>query len=358
MKILYGIQGTGNGHLARARALVPALREQGIDIDFIFSGRLEKEYFDMEIFGDNCRFFDGLTFVTERGRLKKFKTLIHNNLIRFVKNIAELNTTEYDLIISDFEPVTAWSARIKKVPSIGISHQCAFDFSVPKVPGHYLEQLIMRYFAPTHHRVGLHWHHFNYPIFPPIIKINEARPTIENKILVYMGFEPLDDIISFVSGFSEYDFHIYAKVSEQQSLGHVTVHPLNHDNFHRDLTDAAGVISNAGFELSSECIALGKKLLIKPLNGQYEQICNALALQKLKRATIIDSFDQRILAQWLEGTPHKPVTYPKVSDAIAKWIKSGNWSDTQSLVDQLWQSMPEAGIQGKLNTPIEMDVIY
>ncbi|MEZ9793074.1 glycosyltransferase family protein, partial [Vibrio splendidus] len=39
MKILYGVQGTGNGHIARARAMAVAFRQQNIDVDFLFSGR-------------------------------------------------------------------------------------------------------------------------------------------------------------------------------------------------------------------------------------------------------------------------------------------------------------------------------
>ncbi|MGL5401221.1 MAG: glycosyltransferase family protein, partial [Plesiomonas shigelloides] len=51
MKLLYGIQGTGNGHLSRARELVPALRAQGIRVDVLCSGRAADAYFDMQVFG-------------------------------------------------------------------------------------------------------------------------------------------------------------------------------------------------------------------------------------------------------------------------------------------------------------------
>ena len=37
MKILYAIQGTGNGHIARAEDIVPILRQHG-DIDLFVSG--------------------------------------------------------------------------------------------------------------------------------------------------------------------------------------------------------------------------------------------------------------------------------------------------------------------------------
>ena len=37
MKILYAIQGTGNGHISRARDIIPLLREKG-EVDILVSG--------------------------------------------------------------------------------------------------------------------------------------------------------------------------------------------------------------------------------------------------------------------------------------------------------------------------------
>ena len=37
MKILYAIQGTGNGHISRARDFIPAL-QQFADVDILISG--------------------------------------------------------------------------------------------------------------------------------------------------------------------------------------------------------------------------------------------------------------------------------------------------------------------------------
>ena len=37
MKILYGIQGTGNGHLSRAEEIVPVLKSMA-DVDVLISG--------------------------------------------------------------------------------------------------------------------------------------------------------------------------------------------------------------------------------------------------------------------------------------------------------------------------------
>ena len=46
MKILYGIQGTGNGHVTRARVMANAFKQMGVEVDYVFSGRAQQNYFD------------------------------------------------------------------------------------------------------------------------------------------------------------------------------------------------------------------------------------------------------------------------------------------------------------------------
>jgi len=336
MKVLYGIQGTGNGHLARARALVPALRDAGIDMDFVFTGRPREDYFNMELFeGYGC--YRGLSLIVERGKLKHLQTMTRNNIFEFAGDLGRLNTRDYDLVITDFEPLTAWAAKLQGTPSIGISHQKAFDYAVPKVSGYWGSRAILRSFAPTAMRVGLHWHHFKQPVLPPLIEPMRPRQQVANKILVYMGFEAVDDIVQFLKPFDKYTFLVYAPVVRETQLGHIHIKPLSHTEFHRDLLDCFGDISNAGFELSSECLALGKKLLIKPLLGQYEQLCNALALQSLNRGTIIESLDHRMLQKWLELPGHERILYPNVAAGLATWIKEGCQQSLQDLAANMWE---------------------
>ena len=75
MRILYGVQGTGNGHIARARVMAKAFAlKDNVEVDFVFSGREPSKYFDMEVFG-SYRTLQGLTFFTENGAVNKWKTL-------------------------------------------------------------------------------------------------------------------------------------------------------------------------------------------------------------------------------------------------------------------------------------------
>ena len=41
------------------------------------------------------------------------------------------------------------------------------------------------------------------------------------------------------------------------------------------------IICGAGFETPAEALYLGKKMMVMPIKGQYEQRCNAVALERL-----------------------------------------------------------------------------
>jgi UDP-N-acetylglucosamine:LPS N-acetylglucosamine transferase len=57
--------------------------------------------------------------------------------------------------------------------------------------------------------------------------------------------------------------------------------PISNEGFTKSMIESAGVITGAGFETPAEALYLGKKLICLPIRGQYEQLCNAAALEKL-----------------------------------------------------------------------------
>jgi hypothetical protein len=66
-----------------------------------------------------------------------------------------------------------------------------------------------------------------------------------------------------------------------------------------------GVVTSAGFETCAEAMYLGKKLLVIPIRNQYEQACNAAALEQLGVHVIWNigpDFSSRI-NQWLTDAP-------------------------------------------------------
>ena len=341
MNILYGIQTTGNGHISRSKLMISALKAEGHSVTTLFSGLGRSSFWNYDEFTpfNESR---GLTFVTENGQINYLKTTLDAKLIELAKDIKNLDVSGYDAVISDFEPITAWAARRQKVVSIGISHQEAFHYDIPKRQGNSLARLIMKHYAPTQLGLGLHWHHFNQPILPPIIEANlePLLTTNESMILVYLPFEERSLIIHLLQPFTDHLFHFYTDVSQQEQHGNVRLHPFNRQNFMTDLRSCAGVICQAGFELPSEALHLGKKLLVKPVKRQYEQMSNATALSQYGLGFSMEQLDIKTIASFLAAPAAHPKTYPNVAQAIAQWIGTADLSSPQAhrvLIDALWQ---------------------
>ena len=115
----------------------------------------------------------------------------------------------------------------------------------------------------------------------------------KGKILVYLPFESLNEIIEFIKPFRKFNFAVYHDIKEGVKIDNIQLKPFSKFNFHKDLISSEKIICNAGFELPSEALLLGKSLLIKPLNGQMEQISNSMSIQELGLGTIMDNLDQK-----------------------------------------------------------------
>ncbi|MGX9459870.1 MJ1255/VC2487 family glycosyltransferase [Shewanella sp. A14] len=339
MKILYGVQGTGNGHISRARVMSKALEQQNIDVDFLFSGRAPQHYFDMDCFGD-YQTHNGMTFVTENGRVNIAKTAQCNFSTAILSEIKHLDLTGYDLVLNDFEPVSAWAAKQQNVPSIAISHQAALQHPVPKQGNNWFNEFLLNNFAPVDIALGCHWHHFGFPILPPFVEVSPNNGNHSHQILVYLPFEDADHIAAFLAPFERYNFFVYHSTKPLKKLAnHIHWHGFNREGFKVHMAQCGGVVGNAGFELASEAMTLGKKLLVKPLQGQFEQSANVAALQLLAAAESMQTLDTAVLKRWLKSPSPKPIAYPQVGDALVDWLKNGDWHQPQVLCEHLWSQV-------------------
>ncbi|WP_052074747.1 MJ1255/VC2487 family glycosyltransferase [Shewanella mangrovi] len=337
MRILYGVQGTGNGHLSRARVMARALAEHNVEVDYLFSGRAADKYFDMEPFGD-YRVLPGLSFATRKGRVNVAATVKENSLLRLWRDIRRIDVTDYDLVLNDFEPITAWAARRQGVQCISISHQAALRYPVPKVGNSWFNDWLLENFAPADLALGCHWHHFGYPILPPFVEVDNQEKTHADEILVYLPFEAAPEIADLLAPFAQCQFHVYHAAPAPYHLPeHIHWHGFNRDGFKRAMGRCSGVIGNAGFELASEAMTLGKKLLVKPLMGQFEQLSNVAALELLAAAEHMHTLDGETLKRWLKSSNPQPIRYPDVGDMLVRWLLAKEWHDPQALCQALWQ---------------------
>lgn len=319
MKILYAVQGTGNGHLSRAIDIIPCLQKHG-EVDILVSG----------IQGDLKLPFPvkyelrGLSFIFgKKGGVDLWKTFAKTNTRKLVRSIKDLPVENYDLVINDFEPVSAWACNLKNKPCIALSHQAAvLDKRYPQPEDtDRTGRLILKHYAPTDSRYGFHFSGDNETIFTPVIRqqVRSHEVTNGGHYTVYLPSYDDKTLIKRLSEFKDVKWDVFSKHNKKEIVqGNIIVQPINNQLFTASMAASAGVLCGAGFETPAEALFLGKKLLVIPMKNQYEQQLNAAALDKMG-VTVIKSLKPKydaVIQDWIDNGEVIPVNYPDMTQKI------------------------------------------
>src|ERR1700748_3857004 len=165
MKILYAIQGTGNGHLSRSMDIVPLLQKMG-DVDVLVSGTQG----DLKLPFKVKYQLHGFGFVFGKsGGVDIWASFLKSRFRKFLGEIQDLPVEKYDLVINDFEPVSAWACYMKDIPCVGLSHQAAVlcDAAPKPEESDMIGNLILKHYAPVTVQYGFHFKRFAANTFPP-----------------------------------------------------------------------------------------------------------------------------------------------------------------------------------------------
>ncbi|MFV1884578.1 MAG: glycosyltransferase family protein [Balneola sp.] len=315
MKILYGVQGTGHGHISRARVVLPKLREFA-EVDVLISGY----NFHMDLDGEIAYKARGISLTYDsKGSVDFLNTALNLNPVKLIKDVHSAPVDEYDFVVNDFEPVTAWAAQAAGIPCVGISHQASFlSPNVPRPPKKSLvAEGIMKHFAPFSAAVGSHYLRYDYFVEPPIIRkqIKDLNPVSGDHITVYLPAFDHETLCSIFNQIREIEWHIFSPSCERgYQKGNVKVKPVGKDTFLKSVESCLGVVSSTGFETTSESMFLGKKLLTIPIRNQYEQLSNAAALEQLGGHVIysIDGTFKEKVSSWIKTA--ELLSLPEISD--------------------------------------------
>ena len=320
-RILYAIQGTGNGHLSRALDVVPLLQARCSQLDVLVSGPPN----DLPLpFPVRYR-AQGMGFVFgKKGGINFVKTFWQFNSARFLQEIRQLPVESYDLVISDFEPVSSWACKLREVPCVALSHQCAVLH--PAAPRPEEEnpagRAVLRHYAPSTAEYGFHFQEYAPGISTPVIRqqVRALAPANEGHYTVYLpAFEEgiLVERLRYLSRSTRWE--VFSKhATASATYGKVHVHPVSGAAFLDSLARSAGVLCGAGFETPAEALYLGKKLLVLPMKQQYEQHCNAAALAKMGVPVIKNLKDKHldVVDHWLREGQAIPLDYPDQTGAV------------------------------------------
>lgn len=327
MKILFAIQGTGNGHLARAEDIIPILQQYG-DLDLFVSGAQAdiKLPYPVKYKSKGLSFFFG-----KSGGIDFLRTFKQNSSKEVYKEIKKFPVEKYDLVINDFEPISAWACRKRDIPCVGLSHQSALLSSKVPTPKKIdpVGEWVLHNYAPVEKYVSFHFERYDKNIYTPVIRsaVREAINIEKDHYTVYLPSYDDKKLVPLLAKIPKIKWHIFSKHAKKPyHIGKLSVYPVNKDEFAESMTSAKGVLCGAGFETPAEALYLGKKLMVVPMKSQLEQHYNAASLKQLGVPVLKKMRKKNIekIVEWIETDKRVTVQYDNITaEAVERAVKLG-----------------------------------
>lgn len=319
MRILYAIQGTGNGHISRALEIIPLLKTYG-EVEILISGTQADVVLPWPV---KYR-LKGISFTFgKNGGINFLDSILRFRPLTFIYDVLSLPVHQFDWIISDYEPVSAWACKLKNKHSYGMSHQAAFLSSKSPRPAkkNRFAEWLLKYYAPCKEAIGFHFLAYDAFIYPPVIRnaIRRAETQDRGHITVYLPAYSDATLIPVFLKIPEVQWEVFSKHTQSEyRVENVWVHPIETELFTQSLIACHGVLTGGGFETPAEAMFLHKKILLVPMANQYEQHCNALAAKNLG-CTVIQEINDRFLyhlRSWIEFAQPVKQNFPNMTQAL------------------------------------------
>lgn len=329
-KILYGVGGEGMGHATRSKVVIEHLINKNHEVHVVTSYRaydfLKKAFPSL-----NVTKIHGFAFNYENNRLKKMKTLM-NNVKRMdssgFKIVSDIISHERpDIIFTDYEPYTAYLSSIPylktlskdgaiplvSIDNIHISSNCKVDvfkkygadhiyasyfsdFVVPRL--NVKKYIITTFFYPKIERK-------NTLLVPSLMRkeLLDAHPKKGNHVLVYQTSTSNVLMFEVLKSIPKQKFIVYG-FNKSKKDKNLTFKKFSETGFIRDLAECKAVIMNGGFSLMSESVFLKKPVFSIPVHDHFEQLINAIYLEKLGFGVFYDKITSLRFERFLSDLPN------------------------------------------------------
>ena len=343
-RILYGLSGEGSGHSSRSKQMARHLESLGHEVWLASYDRgyrnLKDEFNVFEI--------EGLAIASADNKVSNIKT-VTKNVKRLKKGWLRLRALknemfkifEPEVVITDFEPMTAYLAHHYDIPLMTIDNQHRMRYMTYECPpGHQFDQKmtksIIRAMVP---RPDLSLVTTFYEgqvtndrtlLFPPILRdeVIAMQPSDEGHILVYLT-SGYDTLLSQLQKFRHERFIVYGYDRRDQE-DNLTFKLPSKQGFLDDLATSQAVIATAGFTLISEALYLKKPYLAMPMEGQYEQQLNGFWLEQLGLGRNAPEINEDVIGAFL-------YRLPEFNDVLESHESEGNMK-IQAKLDELMQN--------------------
>lgn len=347
LRCLFIVQGEGRGHLTQAMSLRRLLLGAGHRVEGVVVGKSQCRAvpsFFQEDFEGPVTFVDSPSFVPdgEDRSVRPWATLLHElrrtpAFLRSLKRIdAAIERHDPDVIVNFFEPLMgAYAMRYRpSVPIVAVAHQYMFHHPAYQFPsGWHIQRWAARGLARltawgAARRLALSLYPAsnrpseNLVVLPPLLRDQLfQQPTGRRApfFLVYIlnsGYA--EEVIRWHERNPEIRLHCFWDRPDASTVEHydetLTFHQLDDRKFLALMARCRGVVSTAGFESVAEAMYLGKPVQVVPVEGHFEQLCNAFDTVRTGAGIRSSRFDIDHLQEFL---PHST----DAASRFRQWVR-------------------------------------
>lgn len=317
-RIFYSLCGEGLGHAIRSAVVIEYLINEGYDL-IVFASDRAYQYLSNKF--ENVYEIGGFNTVYENNRARYKKTFVYNmkdapsDLRNNINKMYKLaRKFKPDLIISDFEFYANLLSHILRIPLLSIDNmhvitEAKYDSPTKYTRDKIFAEAVVHAFIQKADRT-LIYSYFYPPLknedttryVDPIIRdeIYALKPRKGRHVLVYQTSDSNTQLIDLLKSNPEQEFIVYGFHKDERDEN-VLFRSFQEQQLFNDFKDAKCVITNGGFSFITEALQLEKPVLSIPVNKQYEQILNAMFIERLGYGEHHDRISQNILDNFLNN---------------------------------------------------------
>ncbi|OLS22467.1 MAG: hypothetical protein HeimC2_29460 [Candidatus Heimdallarchaeota archaeon LC_2] len=316
MRILYGINTNGQGHINRTALIIDQLVKEGHRVDIVFSGPKPPDYAKkiarnwMSVLGYRLIF---------RGKVFNMPGTLVENIRRLfyfpneIKNlVTKVQKYSYDLILTDFDFYTSLTGKILKIPTIAVDHQHSLIHNKAIFPKNkrfdrIAVQLAVHLTVPHRdHYIAIDFADKIYSnskgtLYPLIHKndIDAFEVNAEDHYTIYLYSWPPRELINFFTKYHKENFHVFG-YNVDLKYKNLIFKPTSRVGFLKDMTSSKGIITQGGFSLIWEAAQIKKPVFAIPQINQFEQYISAYRMSELELGYFAETLNTKDLDKFFE----------------------------------------------------------
>ena len=294
MKVLFGVQSEGNGHMTQALCVQEYLKTRNYEIGPAFVAKKNKGLAKYFTDAFDTFEYEGFDFVFGKdGKVIIWQTFLKGCIempkliYSFIKICVKIKKEKPDMIVNFYEPLVGLTAIFfRDIKYISFGHQYAMESSrYPKIDGFLFQKIFLGIIngitSIESKIVALSYYKFDSEdmiVCPPILRkesYNTSNKT-ENFVLVYlMNEDMVSGLVDNAALHPDLNIECFTKLTRKhQTISNVKLYNLDGQLFQEKMKVCNAVVCSGGFETSAEAILQHKPLLMVPLPNHFEQYAN------------------------------------------------------------------------------------